>query len=103
MSAPSSTSWRTARRQLEQADRVRDRAAILADPLGDLVLGQPELVDQPLERGRLLERPEVGALHVLDERALERLRSSTSWTTTGTSCSPARCAARHRRSPAIRK
>ena len=40
------------RRQLEQADRVRDRAAILADALGDLVLRQAELVDQALERGR---------------------------------------------------
>ena len=70
--------------------------------VGDLVLRQPELVDQALERGGLLERAEVRALEVLDERALERGLPSTSWTTTGTSCRPARCAARHRRSPAIR-
>ena len=60
------------RRQLEQPDRVGDRAAVLADPLGDRVLGQPELVDQPLVRRRLLERPQVGALQVLDQRALQR-------------------------------
>src|SRR5262249_48905677 len=60
------------RRQLEQPDRVGDRAAVLADPLGDRLLGQPELVDQPLVRRRLLERPEVGALQVLDQRALQR-------------------------------
>ena len=36
------------------------------------LLRQPELVDQPLVRGGLLERPEVGALEVLDEGALER-------------------------------
>ena len=36
------------------------------------VLGQAELVDQALERRRLFERAEVGALEVLDEGALER-------------------------------
>ena len=38
----------------------------------DLLLGQAELVDQALERRGLLERAEVGALEVLDQRALER-------------------------------
>ena len=89
-------------RELQQADRVRDRAAILADALGDLVLRQAELVDEPLVRRRLFDRTEVGALKVLDERALEAAWQSTSWTTTGTSWRPARCDARQRRSPAIR-
>ena len=39
------------------------------------VLRVAELVDQALVRGGLLERTEVGALEVLDERALERGRS----------------------------
>ena len=92
------------RRQLEQPDRVRDRAAVLADALGDLLLRQPELVDQALERARppraARGRRAGGSRPV---RARTRPCVSTSWTTTGTSCRPARCAARQRRSPAIRK
>jgi hypothetical protein len=59
--------------QLEQAHRVGHRRAVLADPRRDLVLVQAELVDQPLERQRLLDRVEIGALQVLDQRALEGL------------------------------
>jgi hypothetical protein len=59
--------------QLEQADRVGHRRAILADPVGDLVGGQRELLDQPLVGQGLLDRVQVGALEVLDQRALEGL------------------------------
>ena len=59
------------RRQPEQAQRVGDRRAALADPLGDLVVGQPEVLDQLLEGGRLLERREVLAVEVLDQRLLD--------------------------------
>ena len=39
----------------------------------DLLLRQAELIDEPLERARLLDRVEVRALDVLDERELEPL------------------------------
>ena len=100
-SRPSATSPRTASGQPQQAQRVRDRAAILADPLGQHLLRVPELADQPLVTGRFLERVQILALEVLHQRHFERLRGATSRTTAGTSCSPARCAARQRRSPAI--
>src|SRR5712692_5471084 len=47
--------------------------AALADDLGDVLLAVAKLVDQRLIAGRLLERIEVGALHVLDDRELQRL------------------------------
>ena len=37
------------------------------------LLGQPELLDQLAVGVRLVDRVEVGALHVLDERELELL------------------------------
>jgi hypothetical protein len=90
-------------RQLEQADRVGHRRAILADPVGDLVGGQRELLDQPLVGQGLLDRVQVGALEVLDQRALEGLaRCRRPGSPPGRRGVPARCAARQRRSPAIR-
>src|SRR3569833_1127052 len=59
-------------RELVQADRVLDRAAVLAYPVGDLFVRHRELVDEALERRGLFERSEVGALEVIDERALDR-------------------------------
>ena len=41
--------------------------------VGDLLMGEPELVDQPPEAMRRLDRIEVLALQVLDERQLEPL------------------------------
>jgi hypothetical protein len=60
-------------RQAQEAHRVGHRRAILADPRRHLLLRQPELVDQPVIGRRLLDRVEVGALQILDQRALERL------------------------------
>ena len=42
--------------------------AVLADGVGDLLLGQVEFVDQPAIRVRLFDRIEVFALEILDER-----------------------------------
>src|SRR5688500_9174128 len=58
-------------RQLEQAERVRDRRAVLADQLTDRVDRVLVLVDQTLVRARRLERVEILADEVLDQRSLE--------------------------------
>ena len=57
--------------EVEQAERVGDGRARLADPLGDPLLGQAELVDELAIGERLVDRIEVRALDVLDERDLE--------------------------------
>ena len=59
------------RRQPEQAQRVGDRRATLADSLGDVVVGELEVLDQLEVCRGLLERGEVGAMEVLDERLLD--------------------------------
>src|SRR5258708_31624142 len=58
-------------RRREGAERIRDRGARLADPLGELLLGEVVRLHQQLVRARGLDRVEVGALQVLDERELE--------------------------------
>src|SRR6185312_16738472 len=58
--------------QVEQADEVGDRDAGAADPDADLFAGQPELLDQGRAGARLLDRVEVLAGHVLDQREFER-------------------------------
>ncbi len=58
------------RRQGQQAQGVGDRHPALADPAGDLVVGEPEVVDQLLVAGCLVEGVEVLAVEVLDERLL---------------------------------
>ena len=58
--------------QLEQAQRVGDMAAALADDVAEIGLGVVVLVDQLLIALRLLDRIEVGALHVLDDGEFER-------------------------------
>ncbi len=60
------------RGQGEQPERVGDRGALLADPLGDLLLGQAQIVDQRLEGGRLLDGVQLLALEVLDEGQLQQ-------------------------------
>ncbi len=57
--------------EVEQAQRVGDGRARLADALGDALLGEPELVDELAVGEGLVDRVEVGALDVLDERDLE--------------------------------
>ena len=45
-----------------------------ADSVRDLVVRQPELVDQSLERVRLFKRVQVGSLEVLDQRPRQLVR-----------------------------
>jgi hypothetical protein len=46
---------------------------VLADPLGDVVVREPELFRQPLQTARFLDGIEVGALQVLDKTEHELL------------------------------
>jgi hypothetical protein len=55
-------------RQFEQAQQVRHCRARPANRLGSVLVGQRELVDQSRQRHGLLERVEVFALDVLDQR-----------------------------------
>ena len=74
---------------------------LLPTILGDVFLAAFEFVGQRMIALRLFHRIEVLALHVLDDRDLERVASLTSTGTIGTSCRLASCAARQRRSPAM--
>ena len=58
---------------VEQAQRVGDMAAALADARAPALPGCGRIGDQALIAARLLERGQILALHVLDERDLERL------------------------------
>ena len=62
------------RRELQEPQGVRDRGAALADPGRDVVVGEREVLDELLVGRRLLERVELLALDVLDDRLL---RAST--------------------------
>ena len=67
-----------------------------------VVVGEPEVLDELLVGGRLLERVEVLAVEVLDQGLLERgVVGRDLAPRAGIVCSPARLAARQRRSPAI--
>ena len=68
---PSATAAWTAGRELEQAQRVGDGRAGAPDAGRDVVLAEPELVDQLAVGVGRLDRVEVLALQVLDERELE--------------------------------
>ena len=57
--------------QFQQPDSIGDRSAILAGPLGDVLLGEMEIGHQTLECARLLHGVEVFALDVLDQRELQ--------------------------------
>ncbi len=59
-------------RKLEQAERVGDMGAALADAGGEAVLGPAEAFDQRVIGLRLVDRVEVGALDVLDDADLEQ-------------------------------
>jgi hypothetical protein len=63
---------RTGIGQLQKPQRVGDMAAALADHLAEIGLRVAVLVDQLLIARRLLDRIEVGALDVLDDRQFER-------------------------------
>ena len=60
-------------REVEQPQRVGDRRAGAPDARRDLVLAEPELLDELAVGVGRLERVEVLALEVLDERELELL------------------------------
>ena len=86
--------------KVEQADQVGDADAAAADAAAELLLGEAEVVDQRRAGARLLDRVEVLARHVLDQRELEPLRVGLVAHDRRHVSSPASCAARQRRSPA---
>ncbi len=59
--------------QAQEAEGVRDRGAVAAHAARDLLLGEAELVLQPVEGLRLLDGVELLPLDVLDEGQLEEL------------------------------
>ena len=61
--------------KVEQAEGVRDGRSGPTDSRGDVLLRQPELVDQLPEGERLFDRVQVFALEVLDEGQLELVAS----------------------------
>ena len=61
-------------RQLQEPQRVGDRDAAASDPRRHLLVRETEVLDELLVGGGFLERVEVGAVHVLDQRVLERRR-----------------------------
>src|SRR5205085_3360004 len=61
------------RRQLQQANAVCHSRTCFAYARGDVLLRELELVAQTLERASLLDRVEVLALQVLNQRQLQRL------------------------------
>ena len=70
------------RGQLQQAHGVGDRRAALADPGGDVVVGEAEVLDQLLEGGRLLERgrgPGAGGSRPAPARPGRGRRSCGRW------------------------
>ena len=90
------------RRQLEEAQRVGHRDPALAHPGRRLLVGEVELLDQLLVGRRLLHGVQVGAVEVLDDGLLEgRAPRPALRMMAGMASSPARRAARQRRSPAI--
>ncbi len=58
--------------ELEEAERVGDRSAILTRALSDVFLGEIELVGKALKGARLFHRVQIFALEVFDEGHLER-------------------------------
>ena len=59
--------------EVKKADRIRDRGAVFADALGDLLLLQAEFLGQSRVGLGLLEGIEILALEVLDEGHLEHV------------------------------
>src|SRR6188472_3742527 len=54
--------------QRQHSQQICDRRAVFSYDVGHLLLRQSELVDEPLVALGLLERVEIGALEILDER-----------------------------------
>ena len=60
--------------KFQKPQRIGDIASALADDLGDLFLAVVKLLHQRAIAFRLFQRIEIGALHVLDDRKLQRFR-----------------------------
>ena len=73
LSSPDSSSVEHLVGEVEQTDQVRDRGAAAADPARQLLLGDAEVLDQRRAGARLVDRVEVLADHVLDQRRLQAL------------------------------
>ena len=86
-------------RQLQQPDRVRDDRAAAAEPVGQLAVRHPELDEQLLVGRRLFQRVELDAVDVLQQGVAQQDVVAVRRTIAGIRRSPARCVARHRRSP----
>ena len=87
-------------RQLQEAHRVGDVATALAQRRSEIGLRIAELGDEVVIAGRLLDRVEVGALHVLDDGELKRRLVVDIDHDDRHVGKSTRCAARQRRSPA---
>ncbi len=89
-------------RELEQSQQIADRGAGSAHRIGGLLMRDAELRDQPFECARLFQRIQVLALDVLDQRHRDgRFVGHAADDGGNASSSPAICAARQRRSPAM--
>ena len=60
-------------RQLEQAQRVGDLWTGATDALGELLVRAAEVIEQLLVGRRLLERVELAAMEVLEERVAQEV------------------------------
>ena len=70
LSSPSDEQLQHVVGQVEQPDQVRDRRAGASEAAGELLLREPELLDQRRAGARLVDRVEVLAGDVLDQRRL---------------------------------
>ncbi len=87
--------------QLQQAKQIRHRCAGASHGISNLLVRQTKFIEQTLEPCGLFNRVEIFTLNVFDQADGEAASSGTRRTTAGTWVSPAICAARQRRSPAI--
>ena len=91
-------------RKLQQTHVVGNRRAIFADRRSDLFLGHAEIAAEFFVGCGLIDRVQVFALNVFDERHLEELGVVAAVhfpDDDGHARQTARCAARQRRSPAM--
>ena len=87
--------------QIRQAQGVGDVAPAFADDSRNVGVRIAIIGAELRVSGGFFERVQVGPLHVFDDGDFERFAVAASTIVTGISCSPARCAARQRRSPAM--
>ena len=87
--------------EIEQPHGVGDRGAALPDLLRDLFLAHPEFSREPRVTLRFLDRVQLGALQIFDQRKLEDFEIGRLPNDNGRFASPTSLAARQRRSPAI--